>query len=112
VQSLSDCVAHPFFQDPNIIVYQNTMYTWFLADLAFSLYSGAIFEAVYFGASGFLPMKEGDGIYPLIYLNLLSYQKIETLNIEDQIKQFLLSYQKTDAGAGLSRIHSRFSVLK
>lgn len=63
----------PIFLEPNVVLHSNTVLTWFLADIAFTILSSALFEAAYFGIRGFMLSGLTQNVYPKELLNTLSY---------------------------------------
>jgi hypothetical protein len=61
----------PFFADSAVVVYDDTILTWFIADICISLWSSGLFEANYFGARVLTPLEAGDGMYPAELLDVL-----------------------------------------
>jgi len=102
----------PFFSDEQIIVYRDTILTWFISDMCISLFSSALFEAAYFGVNSFTPMIESDHIYTNTLLDLLNYhgEKNEICFI-DELKRFIISHTKRPSADILLRAKVRLGLL-
>lgn len=85
-----------FFAKEQIILYRKTIFSWLISDICISLYSSALFEAAFFGAKTFTPLKMIDGLYPKALLNYLTYHEMEANTLEDEIASFILSYSKNN----------------
>lgn len=63
----------PFLAEKGVILFQDTVFTWLVCDLAIGLLSSAVWEASYFGARGFTATVPDDGMYPALLLDLLNH---------------------------------------
>lgn len=63
----------PFFAEQKVMIYPDTVFTWLVADLCIALYSSAMFEAAFAGATVFTPMRNDDGLFPPILLDRLNH---------------------------------------
>lgn len=62
-----------FFRENNIKLLNSTPQLWMLADVSFSLFSSAIFEAKYFGSFAYSPLMERDQAFSKEILNIINY---------------------------------------
>lgn len=85
-----------FFTDENIFLYRKTIFTWLMSDVCISLYSSALFEASFFGAKTFTPLKNSDKLYSEKLLNLLNYHRAEHNTLKDEIDAFILSCSRNN----------------
>jgi len=70
-------LSHPIFAATGAKLYRHSVFCWLVSDLCVSLFSSAMFEAVYFGARGFTPLTAADDLYTP-YLNLVSHPKSDS----------------------------------
>lgn len=85
-----DFKNNEFFSEHDVIVWQDTIFTWFVSDMSFALFSSALFEADYFGVSSYTSIIEEDGFYPKELLDLLKHpQKKDGEALLSEINKFV-----------------------
>jgi hypothetical protein len=62
-----------YFEDNNILLFNESKLMWLIADAAIALYSSALFDAAYSGAEVFTPLRAEDDFYPESFLDLISH---------------------------------------
>lgn len=81
------------FSEKNIILYKDTIFTWFIADISVALNSSALFEAAHFGVHAYTPLITEDTYYPKISLDLLNHStENKKINFLDALAQFIISH--------------------
>lgn len=100
-----------FFQENNIILYQDTIFTWFISDASIALFSGALFEAAYFGVHSFMPTINCDELYPTVLLNSLCYPKDENSHcFVKALEQFFLVVSQQQPVDRILRAKNRINL--
>jgi hypothetical protein len=79
---------HPVFAEEQVRICRDSPFAWLISDLSVALVSSSIFEAVYFGASGFTPMVDADQVYTKAYLDLLSHPE------SDSFEDFIIALER------------------
>lgn len=97
-----------FFLEEGIVVYPDTIFTWFLSDMCLSLISSALFEASYFEAHAFTPTIRSDDMYPDVLLDLLDHPKDDAdRSFVEDLTRFLLSHARRTPVDLMSRAKKR-----
>jgi hypothetical protein len=102
-------VEQSFFQDEKMILYKETIYTWFVSDLSISLYSGSVFESAYFGIDSFMPTIKKDMVYSANILDLLQYPK--QCFFIDELSHYLIRHVKKEILHPLVKAKKRISSI-
>jgi len=96
---------HPFFAENDVLVTQDTVSSWLVADAAFALISSAAFEAAFAGCRAFLPIRPDDGLYGSKTLGLVGHPEAGEPLLH-ALSRFLYSYEPSD-GDRRTRLHRR-----
>lgn len=103
--------AHPFFLENRILTCQDTILTWLLSDLSFSLFSAALFEATLFGVSSFTPIEAADQIFPPELLDFLANQPAgRQHNFVSALDWFIENHYQKNPEDLLSRAENRLKL--
>jgi len=106
--SISQYHDNKFFSGKDMVVYKNTIPTWFISDISIGLFSSALFEAVYFGVHSFMPTVLEDEIYPDVLLSLLNHPGGNAKKcFVEALTQFILSYENRSSVDAFSRMKER-----
>lgn len=100
-----------FFKSNGVFYGAKTISSLFMADAAMTLYSSAVFEAKYFGVSGFLPVLKSDGFFPRQVLQKAHHQEAEEICFLDSLRRFLTEGTASPTTDLVARINARVAEL-
>lgn len=107
-----DLLSQELFKSQKVVIHPQTVFSWFISDVAMGTFSGALFESAFFGATTFAPMAVGDLIYPKILLDRLHYQTdSETEDLTITLRKFVQEKIPLPSSDVYQRLSDRLELL-